>query len=407
MGTDSYKARIEIIDIARFYAMALVFYGHLIEEFMLLKNPAGADQYKFIYSFHMVLFIALAGYVAKEQDIELSFGNFLKSRFFGRFLPFLFFTLLMMIPPIFFDGKLFGLELPSFKGYTNGLVSTLFGLPSFCIPSWFLLLIIGVELVHYAAFRFLKKSNPAILIAVVGFYVAGYLLNLRFDIFNPLKNRIVGWNYFFIHEAITLYPFYLIGIFLRRKRIFMGRAPAGVLVSGAVVSFLIVLFTYQLNKGPFNFHVYNYVVIMFASHGHMLLFPLTALAGCALILFLAKMTPSQKTMIWLGKNTLILMCLNGIFYHYINPPAARWVLDNLSGSTMMVSAAGVIITVVSLVLCIPVVFVFNRYVPQLVGKPKIKGPWLRNLIPATSAETVPKHQSASNPYDTTGKRRMA
>ena len=42
--------RVGFIDMARFYAMALVFYGHFIEEFMLLKNPAGAAQYKFIYS---------------------------------------------------------------------------------------------------------------------------------------------------------------------------------------------------------------------------------------------------------------------------------------------------------------------------------------------------------------------
>lgn len=228
--------RIWVIDIARFYAIALVFYGHFIEELMLLKNPAAASQYKFIYSFHMVLFIVLAGYVAKEGDVEWGVGKFLKHRFFSRFLPFIFFTLLMMVPPIFFDGKFFGLVLPSVEGYTKGLVSTVFGLPSFCIPSWFLLLIIGVELVHYGAFRFLKNSNVKILIAAVVFYVVGYLLNLKLDIFNPLKGRIVGWNYLFIHEAIALYSFYLMGIYLRRKRIFVDQVSTKVLVPGAVVA---------------------------------------------------------------------------------------------------------------------------------------------------------------------------
>ena len=52
------KGRIWVIDVARFYAMALVFYGHFIERFMLLKNPAGFAQYKFIYSFHMVVFLS-------------------------------------------------------------------------------------------------------------------------------------------------------------------------------------------------------------------------------------------------------------------------------------------------------------------------------------------------------------
>jgi len=380
MGAGLKTNRILVIDIARFYAIALVFYGHFIEELMLLKNPAAASQYKFIYSFHMVLFIVLAGYVAKESDVEWGVGKFLKHRFFTRFLPFIFFTLLMMVPPIFFDGKFFGLVLPSVEGYTKGLVSTVFGLPSFCIPSWFLLLIIGVELVHYGAFRFLKNSNVKILIASVVFYVVGYLLNLKLDIFNPLKGRTVGWNYLFIHEAITLYSFYLMGIYLRRKRIFIDPVSTKVLVPGAVVAFLIVLFTYQLNNGPFNFHVYNTVVILFSSHGHMLLFPLTALAGCALILLLAGMTRTQKTIVWLGQNTFILMCLNGIFYHYINPPTANWMLANLPNSALSILGVGCVMTVASLAICIPLIFVFTKFVPQLVGKPKLKGPLLKNLI---------------------------
>ena len=372
--------RILVIDIARFYAIALVFYGHFIEELMLLKNPAAASQYKFIYSFHMVLFIVLAGYVAKESDVEWGVGKFLKHRFFTRLLPFIFFTLLMLIPPIFFDGKFFGLVLPSVEGYTTGLVNTVFGLPSFCIPSWFLLLIIGVELVHYGTFRFLKNSNVKILIAAVALYVVGYLLNLKLDLFNPLKGRIVGWNYLFIHEAITLYAFYLMGIYLRRKRIFMDQVSTKVLVPGAVIAFLIVFFTYQLNKGPFNFFVYNSVVILFSSHGHMLLFPLTAIAGCALILLIAGMTRTQKTIVWLGQNTFILMCLNGIFYHYINPPTAKWVLTNLPKSALSIFGVGFIMTLASLAICIPLILMFNKFVPQFVGKPKLKGPLLKNLI---------------------------
>ena len=372
--------RILVIDIARFYAISLVFYGHFIEELMLLNNPTAIAHYKFIYSFHMVLFIVLAGYVSNESSIEWSVGKFLKNRFFSRLLPFIFFTLLMMIPPIFFNGKFYGLVLPSVEGYTKGLVNTVFGLPSFCIPSWFLLLIIGVELVHYGAFRFLKNSNVKILTAAIVLYVVGYWFNLKLDLFNPLKGRIVGWNYLFIHEAITLYAFYLLGIYLRRRRIFVNPVSIGILLPGAIVAFVIVFFTYQLNKGPFNFHVYNYVVILFSSHGHILLFPLTATAGCALILLIAGMTPTQKSIVWLGQNTFILMCLNGIFYHYINPPAAKWVLANLPKSAISIFGVGLLMTVASLAICMPFIYLLNKIVPQLVGKPKSKGPLLKNLI---------------------------
>jgi acyltransferase len=368
------------IDIARFYAIALVFYGHFIEEFMLLKNPAAATQYRFIYSFHMVLFIVLAGYVAKEDSVDWGLTKFLKHRFFSRLLPYLFFTLLMMTPPIFFHGKFYGLALPSVAGYTRGIINTIFGLPSFCIPSWFLLLIIGVELVHYGAFRFLRDSNLKILLAAVVFYVIGYLLNLKLDLFNPLKGRIVGWNYFFMHEAIVLYAFYLIGIYLRRKRLFMEQISNKVMIPGAALAFLIVLFTYRLNNGPFTIPAYHAVIILFSSHGHILLFPLTALAGSAFVLLIAGMTRSPKTMVWLGQNTLILMCLNGIFYHYINPPTAKWMLANLPRSAFSIFSVGVLMTAASLAICIPFVFLFTKLIPQLVGKPKLTGPLLRNLI---------------------------
>ena len=380
MNIESGKVRILAIDVARFYAMALVYYGHFIGRIMLLKNPAAAIHYKFIYSFHLLLFFILAGYVARESDIEFGFGKYLKQRFVSRLLPFIFFTAIFMVLPVFFSGDFFNLKLPSVQGYINGLISTAFGIPMFCVPSWFILMMFSVEIVHYGAFRFLKSSNLRIVIAAVIFYVVGYWFNLKFDIFNPMKQRVVGWNYLFIHEAITMYAFYLLGVYLRRKKFLMEKMSPKIVVPGLIVSFLIVLFTYKLNNGPFNFNYFNSVVIIFSSHGSFLWFPITAIVGSFFILFLAKITPSQKTIVWLGQNTLILMCLNGIFYHFINPRVAKLVVGNLSGSALTLFGVGCLMTVASLAFCVPLIYVFNKFVPQLVGKPKIKGPLLRNLI---------------------------
>ena len=379
--TELGKGRIWFIDIARFYAMALVFYGHFIERIMLLKNPAATAQYKFIYSFHMILFFVLAGYVMSESDTEFGFGKYLKHRFISRLLPFVFFTAIFMVLPFFLAEQAFPqLQLPSVKGYTIALLNTAFGIPMFCVPSWFLLMLFSVELVHYGAFRFLKSNNIKILIGAGVFYVVGYWLNLEFDIVNPLKERVIGWNYLFIHEAITMYGFYLLGVYLRRKTFLMEKVSLKILVPSVVTTFLIILFTYNLNSGPFTFHVYNAVVIIFASHGHFFWFPFTALAGSFFIFVLAKFTPSQKTIAWMGQNTLILMCLNGIFYHYINPRVAKWFLANFPGFFWPVLGIGCVMTIASLAACIPPMYLFNKFVPQLVGKPKINGPLFKNFI---------------------------
>ena len=374
------EKRIWLIDIARFYAMALVFYGHFIERIMILKNPAAAVQYKFIYSFHMMLFFVLAGYVARESDVEFGFGKYLKYRFLSRLLPFLFFTAIFMVLPVFLSGDFLNLQLPSVQGYIGGLISTVFGIPMFCVPSWFILMIFSVEMVHYGVFRFLKSSNLKILIGAIVFYVAGYWLNLELDIFNPMKGRVVGWNYLFIQEAITMYSFYLLGVYLRRKQFLMDKVTFKIVVPSVIITFLIVLFTFNLNNGPFNFNYYNSVMIIFSSHDSFIWFPITAVAGSLFILFLAKITPSQKTIVWMGQNTLLLMCLNGIFYHYINFRVAKWVVNNLSDSFLTILGVGCLMTVVSLAFCIPLIYLFNRFVPQLVGKPKVNGPWLKNLI---------------------------
>jgi len=380
MRVSEEEKRIGMIDIARFYAIALVFYGHFIERIMILENSAAAIQYKFIYSFHMVLFVVLAGFVTRESDVDLAFGTYLKNRFLSRLLPFLFFTALFMVLPAFFPGDFFILKLPSVDGYIQGLTLTAFGLPLFCVPSWFILMLFSIELLHYVAFRFLRASSSAILIGALLFYVAGYWLNLYFDVFNMAKGRVVGWNYLFVHEAITMYAFYLVGIYLRRNPALIEKLPARLAWAGAVISILIVFFTFGLNTGPFNLNYHDSVVIMFSSHGSFIWFPLTALAGSLFVLFLARCTAPHPIISWMGKNTLILIFLNGVFYHYINPPVAKWVVGNLPGSFLSILQVGIFMTLVSLILCIPLIYLFTNYLPQLVGKPKTNGPLLKNLI---------------------------
>jgi acyltransferase len=125
------KKRIWVIDAARFYGIGFVYYGHFIERIMYLKNPAAALHYKFIYSFHMLLFFVLAGYIAQECALQLSFGKYLKHRLASRLIPYLFFTGLMMVLTLFISGDFFNLKLPTLNGYLEGLKLTVFGLPMF------------------------------------------------------------------------------------------------------------------------------------------------------------------------------------------------------------------------------------------------------------------------------------
>lgn len=371
--------RIHFIDIARFLAISLVFYGHFVERIMYLENPTAAAQYKFIYSFHMVVFFILAGYVFKERDRSLSPGAFLRHRLLSRLLPFAFFTLLFMIPAGLFPGEFFHLELPSLKGYTEGLVRTAFGLPLFCVPSWFLMMIFTVELIHYGVFRYLK-SDRAIGGAILAFYLIGYLLNWKIDFLNPALGRVVGWNYLFIHEAIAMYAFYLLGVLMHRKAFLQEVSSRKVPIFLGIGMFLLVLMTYRLNAGHFSFASLDAVVILLSSHGHFFWFPLTAIAGSLMLLFFARAFRWPHRIQWMGQNTLLLMCFNGVFYHFLNPPMAHWMVENLPGTPGAILLVSLLVTGISLLLCIPFIHLFNRWIPQLVGKPKANGPLIKNLL---------------------------
>ncbi|MBI5550696.1 MAG: acyltransferase family protein [Desulfobacterales bacterium] len=376
--------RIQYIDVARCYAMAMVFFGHFVERLMLLDDPFAATLYRFIYAFHMVLFFVLSGFIAKPRDLALGAWPYFKYRCVARLLPFVFFTLLFMGLAAIFPGDFFNLKLPSLAGYRDGLALTARGIPMFCVPSWFLLMLFSVEMIHYFFFRMLGRGAGAagtdlkILAAIPAFYIAGYFLNLYGDFLNLPKQRT--FNVLFVHEAVTMYAFYLTGLYFRRRKLLIGETPAGLVALGAAMTLLIVLLTFNLNQGPFNFNYHNAVVILMSSHGHIVWFPLTALAGSLFVFFLGKITPARKTIVWMGQHTLILMCLNGVFYHYINPGIARWVFAHYTGRPGMIFLAGLIVTVVSLGLCIPFVYLLNRYLPQLTGKPKIDGPWLKALV---------------------------
>lgn len=56
------------------------------------------------------------------------------------------------------------------------------------------------------------------------------------------------------------------------------------------------------------------------------------------------------------------------------------VVDTLPGAFLSVLQVGVFVTIISLFLCVPLIRLFNAYLPQLVRKPKTNGPWLKNLI---------------------------
>ena len=360
-------ARIASVDTARFLAIALVFYGHLVEQVMYLDNAAAAAQYKWVYSFHMPLFYVLSGIVHNERRLTQGWTTTLKRIGRGRLMPYAVFALLPAgVALAGVPGWFPTVDLSGADGYIAGLVSTARGLPAFSIPLWFLASLIVLELLHGAIGR-LWRSNTALVAAIIGFYTIGYIFNREVDVLNA---DLVFWM---IHVVPLGYAFYLTGILIRRSGLLERTFPTYSVALTALAGVALVTLTYDLNQGPFR--LLDVVVMMFGTVGHPLLFPLTALIGTATVILIARLIPARAGLQRLGEITLVIYCLHGFFYHFVNPPLAAWMQDHLTTtSAWILGAASAVAVAVSLAIAAAVGLMIQRYLPVITGGQRRQAP---------------------------------
>ena len=364
--------RIPMPDVARFFGIVLVYYGHIIERIMYLKDPTATMHYKLIYSFHMAFFFLLSGFIFNADKLYMPLNRFFRKQVASRLVPYFVFSAVLVVLSLLFKGHFVVVDLSTVQGYLQGGIATLLGFPVFNIPLWFMACLFSVELIHFVVGRYLKSDAMLIAAAVVT-YLSGYYLTLYVQ-FLP------GPNFWFLHEALVVYSFYLVGVLLRRRGIFMAPVQRLILVPVFVACALAVWFTFNLNTGPFR--LFDAVVIVLSGHGHVFWFMFTALCGSMMLLVLANLCGRVGIFRFMGRNGLILFCLNGVFYHFFNGPFAEWFMQNYTATPFTVTLAGCLFTLVSLAACVPLVLLLERYVPQLVGRPAMRGPLLPALVKA-------------------------
>ena len=364
--------RILWIDIAKAYGIILVFYGHFVERLSGLGYDAAFIQLKFIYSFHMPLFFIICGYVYKKNNS--SFSGFLKYHLASRILPVIFFNiwgLSFEIAQDFFNHSL------NIRSYLVNLLGLLRGYPAFNIVTWFLICLFIVEIIHWFLGRYVNTFKKVLIYGIL-FFMFDWLISAN-KAQSFTSTREITKDFWFIYQALGAYWFYRLGTYLKNWGYLSKELPLRLKFKDLFLSLFVVLFTFNLNAGPFNYEL-GVVIMALSSYGNPLLFPITAVAGSLFIIFLAKLTPSNKAILFIGQNSLILLGLNGLFHHFANQRLAIWINKFLASSSLSVFIVCSFVTFVSLSVCIPCIVILNKFIPQLVGKPKTNGPFLKNLV---------------------------
>ena len=117
-----------------------------------------------------------------------------------------------------------------------------------------------------------------------------------------------------------------------------------------------------------------------SQHGNPIIFLITAISGSLFVIFLARLTPQNSLILWTGRNTVILIGTAGIFHHFINESYTKLIYPYIEHTDLVISLVSALATIGSILSSVPIVYVLDKLLPQVVGKPKISGPFIPQLV---------------------------
>jgi acyltransferase len=286
---------------------------------------------------------------------------FMKNKFMTRIVPFFFFNILIM--PYYFIFAKISNQVIDISQFFQPLLYLLAGIATFNTLTWFLACLFSVEAIHYLLYPVLRKSRIVLCITMVLFYIMGWGLSYKEDIINQY---IIIPDYWFIKEALVAYSFYLFGNLIAACPIFYKKMNPWLNVFFFLLTATCLFATFNLNNGPFE--GYPVPLCINGGYGSFLLFPLTAIAGSMCIISASRLMPSFSFMSFLGKNTLSLMGLNGIIFHFVNIVLINFSLKIFfSENHFSVFMQCASLTCIELLLCVPFVIFLKRYLPFMIG----------------------------------------
>ena len=344
---NSSARRIDAIDIIKGIGIILVVFGHI----------ASYEQYPrmFVYAFHMPLFFLFSGFVSKPSA---SLKSGLKKSFFGLYIPYLVFvTIDVAAYYICNPGE--GITAAEFLRKL-GLVAVGLGKPLYNPPLWFLftLFVIKVFFTIITSTKFKKAFITAALILSVIFC----FLYERFDL---------DTNIMYL-RAVFGFPFFAIGFLLKDYilRFINAKTNLILLFVFMTAALAILIFTCRQNSLV---NIYQYRI------GNPVLYFANALLGIVFTLILSiiidrifaiRLTFVKRFLIYLGQNSVYILAVHCYLTRRLYPFLfGVWGLSEQLYSYY----AEIILLIVTIILMVPVIMFFDRYLYFLFGKTKYIG----------------------------------
>ena len=324
------EMRDKSLDMVKGIGLLLVVLGH-----------TSSFLHDWIYSFHMPLFFMLAGIFHKNGK---NYKEFIKKKIKTLLIPYFSFGIILLIF-WFFIGRFFGesaiRKTPLIKCVIGFLYSN--EIPNiasmeFAPYIWFLTCLFIIENIFYFLLKFKIDRRKFTIIGII-FIIFSELLLIFIK--TPLP-----WN---IVRAFKDIVFYGIGYFYSnnfRKKIYYRKD-----ITVGIFLFIINVCIFFLLNGK----NYFYEEIMYLIGG---------MFGSIATLKIFRCIKYNKILDFLGKNTLIIFAFHGRTGSIIKLILMLLNIQMLEDNLIF----DFIIMTLKIILCVPIVFIFNKYFPFLIGK---------------------------------------
>lgn len=341
-NTFSYTERIGWLDMAKAFAILMVFIGH---------KTANNHIEQYIYSFHLPLFFWLSGFTFNAGKYS-SFRIFLYRRIRTLLVPYFVFAIssflfwFVVVRSLSIRGEVLSLNpLYPFFGifYSIGVGSWRQPLDT---ALWFLPCLFVTEMLFWLMSKYVHGF--ALAVALIISAIVGYCSS----IWSPFR---LPWS---ADVALTAVVFYAAGNLTKyedervNKLQPLWRIAAMVLL--AVSSFSLSLMN---SKADMN---YNFC-------GNPLLFYSAAFAGIYFWYGVIRTLPTIRAVSYMGQNTIIMIGLVGIS-SFIMRGLHYLLTGMLFAGEKTYFTASVIYSLLDMALLVPVIYLINRYTPFILGR---------------------------------------
>ena len=301
--------RIQYFDIAKGILILMVVIGHIAE-----TGPAN----QFVYTFHMPAFFIISGIMLRYSSaLKKPLYKVIYKKLYTLVIPLLFFELIGVIANILSFG--FSLNPVGYiyqtliLNFNNG-------------PVWFIWALFRAEILFIILHRIIKNKYCFIIaVSVLG------MLMIEFHYLRMAGSTGIG--FLFLTSG-----YYMAGLFTKEKKI-------EIVVISIIITIICCVLNGKVDLGTWSF-------------GLIPLYITGSIAGTVFVIEISKYL-SSKLLIYYGQNSLTIMGTH---------QAINLTYRVRMGIKQYTAFQSLIVFIVISAMEIPIIWIFNRYIPFLIGK---------------------------------------